>query len=47
MIKNIGIEARELIELYLGKKIHLSLFVVVKDNWKNNPTVLKDIGYIE
>ena len=47
MIRNIGIEARELIELYLGKKIHLSLFVVVKDNWKNNPTVLKDIGYIE
>ena len=47
MIKNIGIKARELIELYLDKKIHLSLFVVVKDNWKNNPTILKDIGYIE
>ena len=47
MIKNIGIKARELIELYLNKKIHLSLFVVVKDNWKNNPTILKDIGYIE
>ena len=47
MIKNIGIKARELIELYLDKKIHLSLFVVVKDNWKNNPAILKDIGYIE
>ena len=47
MIKNIGIKARELIELYLSKKIHLTLFVVVKDNWKNNPTILKDIGYIE
>ena len=47
MIKNIGIKARELIEPYLNKKIHLSLFVVVKDNWKNNPTILKDIGYIE
>ena len=47
MIKNIGIKARELIELYLNKKIHLSLFVVVKDNWKNNSTILKDIGYIE
>ncbi|MDC0415012.1 GTPase Era [Gammaproteobacteria bacterium] len=47
MIKNIGIKSRELIENYLGKKIHLSLFVVVKDNWKNNPTILKDIGYID
>jgi GTP-binding protein Era len=47
MIKNIGIKSRELIEKYLGKKIYLSLFVVVKDNWKNNPTILKDIGYID
>ena len=47
MIKNIGIKSRELIENYLGKKIYLSLFVVVKDNWKNNPTILKDIGYID
>ena len=47
MIKNIGIKARELIELYLSKKIHLTLFVVVKDNWKNNPAILKDIGYID
>ena len=44
MIKSIGIKSRELIELYLSKKIHLSLFVVVKENWKNNPTILKDIG---
>ena len=47
MIKNIGIKSRELIENYLGKKIYLSLFVVVKNNWKNNPTILKDIGYID
>ena len=47
MIKDIGIKAREQIELYLNKRIHLSLFVVVKDNWKNNSTILKDIGYIE
>ena len=47
MIKNIGIKSRELIENYLGKKIHLSLFVVVKNNWKNNPTILRDIGYID
>lgn len=47
MIKNIGTKAREHIEQYLNKKIHLSLFVIVKDNWKNNPTILKDIGYIE
>lgn len=47
MIKNIGIKSRETLEGYLGKKIHLSLFVIVKDNWKNNTSILKEMGYIE
>lgn len=47
MIKSIGINSRELIENYLNIKTHLSLFVVVKVNWKNNSSLLKDIGYIE
>jgi GTP-binding protein Era len=47
MIKNIGIKARKVLEDSLEKKIHLSLFVVVKSNWKNNPNILKDLGYID
>tara|TARA_B100001109_G_scaffold163219_1_gene132902 strand:+ start:5583 stop:6449 length:867 start_codon:yes stop_codon:yes gene_type:complete len=47
MIKKIGIISREKLESYLNKKIHLSLFVVVKNNWKNNPDVLKELGYID
>ena len=47
MIKNIGIKARKILEDSLEKKVHLSLFVVVKSNWKNNPNILKDLGYID
>lgn len=47
MIKNIGIKARKALEDSLEKKVHLSLFVVVKSNWKNNPNILKDLGYID
>ena len=47
MIKNIGIKARKVLEDFLEKKVHLSLFVVVKSNWKNNPNILKDLGYID
>tara|TARA_Y100000389_G_C17459140_1_gene520349 strand:+ start:883 stop:1749 length:867 start_codon:yes stop_codon:yes gene_type:complete len=47
MIKTIGMKSREKIESYLNKKIYLSLFVVVKENWKNDANLLKDYGYIE
>tara|TARA_B100000965_G_scaffold161433_1_gene134489 strand:- start:196 stop:846 length:651 start_codon:yes stop_codon:yes gene_type:complete len=47
MIKNIGIISREKIETLLNKKIHLTLFVVVKENWKNDTDLLKELGYID
>ncbi len=47
MIKMIGTKARMNIESLINKKIHLSLFVLVKENWKNNPELLKDFGYID
>ena len=47
MIKAIGIKARENIESILNKRINLSLFVLVKENWKNNQALLKDFGYID
>jgi len=47
MIKMIGTKARMNIESLINKKINLSLFVLVKANWKNNPELLKDFGYID
>ena len=47
MIKSIGIKARRNIESLLDKRINLSLFVLVKENWKNNQDLLKDFGYID
>ena len=47
MIKSIGIKARKNIESLLDKRINLSLFVLVKENWKNNQDLLKDFGYID
>ena len=47
MIKAIGIKARKNIESLLNKRINLSLFVLVKENWKNNQNLLKDFGYID
>ena len=47
MIKAIGIKARKNIESLLNKRINLSLFVLVKENWKNNQDLLKDFGYID
>jgi len=47
MIKNIGILSREKIEAFINKKVHLSLFVVVRENWKNDTDLLKELGYID
>jgi len=47
MIKKIGMISRKNIESYFKNKIHLSLFVVVKENWKNDTDILKEIGYID
>ncbi len=44
-IKKLGISAREECEKFLGKKIFLELTVKVKDNWRNDKLVLKQLGY--
>ena len=46
MIKKIGTDARKKLNNYYDCKIVLHLFVVVKENWRNNESVLKDGGYI-
>ncbi|MBT5406326.1 MAG: KH domain-containing protein, partial [Gammaproteobacteria bacterium] len=47
MIKKIGIESRLKLESIHSKQFYISLNVIVKENWKNNYTLLKEIGYID
>ncbi len=44
-IKKVGTEARLDLEKFLGKKIHLNLFVKVKKDWRKNERDLKNFGY--
>ena len=44
-LKGIGKSAREDMELLLGSKINLQLWVKVKENWRNLQNYTSDIGY--
>jgi GTPase len=44
LLKTIGREAREEIEELLEKKVHLELWVKVKQEWPDNPSFLTTIG---
>lgn len=44
-IKAIGTKARIDLEEYFQKRIFLELFVSVKEDWLNNPRILKELGY--
>ena len=43
-IKQIGIVVRKQIEEALQKKVHLFLFVKVRENWIENPTMYTQMG---
>ncbi|MCX7917975.1 MAG: GTPase Era [bacterium] len=45
MIKNIGKLAREEMEILLGKKVYLELFVKVIEDWRNKIDVFRKFGY--
>lgn len=47
MIKKIGTEARQELEVLLDTKVYIELFVKVKENWRNSAAALKDLGYTE
>ena len=47
MIKKVGIESRLILEKNYNRKFFISLNVLVKNNWKNNYSLLKKIGYID
>lgn len=43
-IKQIGIEARKEIEELLGTRVHLELWVKVRENWQDDPAFLRQLG---
>ncbi|MDE7412571.1 MAG: GTPase Era [Muribaculaceae bacterium] len=46
-IKKVGIEARQDIEKFFGKKVHLEIFVKVEKDWRNRENKLRQFGYME
>ena len=44
MLKSIGYDARMDLEEYFNKKVYLSLFVKVIENWKDKDKYLKELG---
>lgn len=44
-LKGIGKSAREEIELLLGTKVFLSLWVKVKERWRDSDRVIRNLGY--
>lgn len=44
-LKKVGIQAREDLEKFFGKKIHIEMFVKVNKNWRNNAYQLRRFGY--
>lgn len=44
-IKKVGIEARQDLEKFFGKQIHIEMFVKVNKDWRNNSYQLRRFGY--
>jgi len=47
MLKKIGQYAREDIERFMGAKVFLQTWVKVKENWRENQTMMKNFGYVK
>ena len=45
MLKRIGTESRKDIEELLQTQVNLKLFVKVRKDWRQNPVMLKSLGY--
>jgi GTPase len=44
-LKRVGVGARQSLEKFFGKQIHLELYVKVNKNWRNSSNQLKRFGY--
>ena len=47
MIKQIGIRSRQDIQRILGSRVHLELWVKVKERWRDSDFLIKNYGYDE
>ena len=45
LLKEIGAQARADIQMLLGCKVFLDLWVKVKKDWRNRDNILKDFGF--
>ncbi len=45
MIRQLGTEARKEIEMFIGRKVFLELFVKVRPKWRDNEWQLREYGY--
>ena len=45
MLKHIGQAAREELEVFFGTKVFLQIFVKVREDWRNSPSALRELGY--
>lgn len=45
LLKQVGTEARKDIEMLLGSKVYLELWVKVQKDWRNKQTHLRDFGF--
>ena len=46
-IKKVGMQARQDVETFFGKKVYLELFVKVEKDWRNRESKLREFGYME
>jgi GTP-binding protein Era len=44
-LKKVGIQAREDLEQFFGKQIHIELYVKVNKDWRSNAYQLRRFGY--
>lgn len=44
-IKKLGIASRQDLEAFFNKHVFIEIFVKVRENWRNNPNMLKQFGY--
>ena len=44
-LKRVGVEARQDLEKFFGKQVHLELYVKVNNNWRSDARQLKRFGY--
>ncbi|MBN2431382.1 MAG: GTPase Era [Acidobacteria bacterium] len=46
LLKQIGTQARQDIESFLGQRVYLGLFVRTEPDWRNNSHILKEMGLL-